>query len=215
MLDDTNVDGRSVMRVSVVLSIGAAVVFASSNASAQGRGQFGVTMGYPAAVGVTWHATERIGIKADVNFSLASSEIDAGPVLPERETNTNSLGFGVAGLFYASRNDNLSVYFSPRFAYATTTLEIEGDDPIAFSVVLPIQIPIPAPSLDPRTESSSYSVAGSFGAQYSPIRRFSVFGEVGLHYTSQHSEAPFSVLSETDGAAFGVRSAIGIVLYLN
>jgi hypothetical protein len=201
------------VRASVVLMICVGVAFASPNASAQERGQFGVTTGYPAAVGVVWHATERIGIKADVNFSLVSSEIDARPFLPERETTTNSIGFGVSGLFYGGRSDNVSLYFSPRFAYATTTSEIEGDV-IAFSVVLPIQIPIPTPSLDLRTESSSYSVAGSFGAQYSPIRRFSVFGELGLNYTSQHSESP-SVLSETDGSAFGVRSAIGIVLYFN
>jgi hypothetical protein len=198
----------------VVLSICAAVAFASSNASAQGRRQFGVTMGYPAAVGVVWHATERIGIKADVNFSLLSSEIDAGPFLPERETSTNSFGFGIAGLFYTGRSDNVSLYFSPRFAYTTTTSEVESDV-IAFSAAFPIQIPIPTRRLDFRTESSSYSVAGSFGAQYSPIRRFSVFGELGLNYTSQHSESPFSVLSETDGSAFGVRSAIGIVLYFN
>ena len=149
------------MRASVVLSICAAVAFASSNASAQERRQFGVTMGFPAAVGVVWHATEKIGIKADVNFSLVSSEIDAGPFLPERETSTNSFGFGVAGLFYTGRSDNVSLYFSPRFAYTTTTSEVESDV-IAFSAAFPIQIPIPTQGLDFRTESSSYSVAGSF-----------------------------------------------------
>ena len=202
------------MRANVVLSIFAAAAFASPNASAQERGQFGLTTGFPTAVGVVWHATEGIGIKADLNFSLSSSEIAAGPFLPERETTSHSFGFGVAGLFYAGRSDNVILYFSPRFAYTTTTSEVESDV-IAFSVALPIQIPIPAPSLDLRTESSSYSVAGSFGAQYSPIRRFSVFGELGLNYTSQHSESPFSVLSESDGSVFGVRSAIGIVLYFN
>jgi hypothetical protein len=201
------------MRVGLVAWMGAAVVLlGGSNAVAQEPGQFGLTMGYPAAIGVVWHATDRVGIKGEVNFVLSSSEIDASPLLSGRETHTDSFGVGIAGLFYVSRNDNVSTYFSPRFAYAKITSESEGPD---FSISLPVPLPIPIPSLDIRSESSSYSFAGSFGAQYSPNRRFGVFGELGLNYASQQTESsPFS-LSEIEGSAFGVRSAVGVILYFN
>ncbi len=107
------------MRVGLVAWMGAAVVLlGGSNAVAQERGQFGLTMGYPAAIGVVWHATDRVGIKGEFTFALSSSEFDASPLLSGRETHTDSFGIGIAGLFYVSRNDNVSTYFSPRFAYA-------------------------------------------------------------------------------------------------
>jgi hypothetical protein len=58
------------------------------------------------------------------------------------------------------------------------------------------------------TESSSYSFAGSFGAHYSPNRRFSVFGELGLDYPWQDIESSALSLAETAGSTFGVRSAV-------
>ena len=188
----------------------AAVVLGSSNASAQESGQFGLTMGYPSAIGVAWHATSRVGIRADVNFLNSSSELEAGPLLGDRETDSNSFGVGFAGLFYIARNDNVSTYFSPRFTYSRATSEIEGPD------VLFLSIPegFPAIDLDVRSESTSYTIAGSFGAQYSPIRRFSVFGELGLNYASQRSEIS-RTFAESEGSAFGVRSAVGVVLYFN
>lgn len=189
----------------------AVVVLAGSNAIAQERGQVGLTMGYPTAIGVVLHATDRVGIKGEFSFAISSSEIEATGLLSGRETHTDTLGVNVAGLFYVSRNDDVSTYFSPRFAYARATTESEGPD----FILLPEPIPIPIPSLDIRSESSSYSFAGSFGAQYSPNRRFSVFGEVGLNYSSQESESSPSSLSAIEGSSFGVRSAVGVVLYFN
>jgi hypothetical protein len=201
------------MRVGLVAWMGAAVVLlGGSNAVAQERGQFGLTTGYPAAIGVLWHATDRVGIKGEFTFALSSSEIDVSPLLAGRETHTDSFGIGIAGLLYVSRNDNVSTYFSPRFAYARATSESERPD---FSITLPEPLPFPLPSLDIRSKSSSYSFAGSFGAQYSPNRRFSVFGELGLNYSSQQTELSPSSLSETEGSVFGVRSAVGVILYFN
>jgi hypothetical protein len=199
------------MRVGLVAWLGAAaVLLGGSNAVAQERGQFGLTMGYPAAIGVVWHAADRVGIKGEFSFALSSSEIDASPFLSAQETHTDSFGIGISGLFYVSRNDNVSTYFSPRFAYARTTVELEGPD---FVITLPT--PIPTPSLEIRSESSSYSFAGSFGAQYSPNRRFGVFGELGLDYVSRQTESSPLSLSKTEGSAFGVRSAVGVILYFN
>ncbi len=202
------------MRVGLVASMGAAVVLlGGSKAIAQEHGQFGLTMGYPAAIGVVWHAIERVGIKGEFTFALSSSEIDTSLPLSGsgRETHTDSFGVGIAGLFFVSRNDNVSTYFSPRFAYAKITAESEGPD---FSISLPGPLPIPIPSLDIRSELSTYSFAGSFGAQYSPNRRFSVFGELGLNYASQQTESSPLSFAETEGSAFGVRSAVGVILYI-
>ena len=165
------------MRFDLAAMIGAAVVVLSgSSVLAQEGGQVGLTMGYPTAVGVVWHASDRVGFKGEVNFSHSSSELDGSPFLITRETHTDSFGFGVAGQFYISRNDDVSTYVSPRFAYSRITVTSEGSD-----FVTPLDS-ISVPSLDTRSELSSYSFAGSFGAQYSPNRRFSVFGELGLNF---------------------------------
>jgi len=204
------------MRFGLVGVIGAAVVMlGASTAIAQERGQFGLAMGYPAAIGAVWHATDRVGIKGEFNFALVSTESAASVILPGQEIHTDSYGFGLAGLFYVGRNDSVSTYVSPRFAYEKATTESEGPDLIAISSVLDIPIPIPLPSLDIRSESSSYSFAGSFGAQYSPNRRFSVFGELGLNYASRQSGSSTLSVSDIEGSTFGARSAIGIILYFN
>jgi hypothetical protein len=196
------------MRFGLAAWIGGVMVLAGSNAIAQERGQFGLTMGYPATIGAVWHPTDRVGVKGEFNFAISSSVFEASPLLGEQESHTDSIGFGVAGQFYLSRNDDVGTYLSPRFAYAKITNEVEGPD-------FNISVPVPLPSLDLRTESSSYSFAGSFGAQYSPNRRFSVFGELGLNYSSQEIETAALSPLETEGSTFGVRSAVGIILYFN
>ena len=185
-------------RIGLAGLIGAGIMVGSSTAGAQERGQFGLVTGYPTAAGVAWHATDRVAIKAEATFAVTSSELDAGPFLPERDLTSSSFGIGIAGLFYAGRTDNVSLYFSPRFGYGKATSEIES-------------------GVDPglRNETSTYSFGGSFGAQYSPNRRVSLFGELGLNYATQDLES--STLSSTvsESSLFGVRSGVGIVLYFN
>ena len=199
------------MRVPLVALTSAAVILlGASKTVAQERGQVGLTMGYPTEIGVVWHLAERVGIKGGINFAVGSSKIDAGAILPERETHTDSFGFSLAAQWYFSRKDNVSTYFSPRFAYSRLTSELEGD-----SITLLAGL-IPSASLDLRSESSSYSFAGSLGAQYAPNRRFSVFGELGLGYSSGTiTSSPSSSVAESESSTFGVRSAVGIILYFN
>lgn len=193
-------------RFALVALMSTGAMLASSNAEAQERGQFGLVMGYPTAIGVAWHATDRVGIKAETTFSVSSSDLGTGLL---SDLKNRSFGIAVSGLFYADRTDNVSLYVSPRFGYVKSVSELEGES----SVEVPPGIALPV--LDLRTESSSYSFGGSFGAQYSPIRRFSVFGEVGLNYASQHSESSANSSVDSDGSTFGVRSAVGVVLYFN
>ena len=112
-------------RIGLAGLIGVGIMLGSLTAGAQERGQFGLVMGYPTAVGVAWHATDRVAIKAEATFSVTSSELDSGPFLPERDLTSSAFGIGIAGLFYAGRADNVSLYFSPRFGYGKATSEIE------------------------------------------------------------------------------------------
>ena len=185
-------------RIGLAGLIGAGIMLGSSTAGAQERGQFGLVMGYPTAVGAAWHATDRVAIKAEATFSVTSSELDSGPFL-QRDLTSSAFGIGIAGLFFAGTTDNVSLYFSPRFGYGTATSEIE--DGGIFDA-------------DLRNETSSYSFGGSFGVQYSPNRRVSVFGELGLNYTMQDLKSSTLSTSVSESSLFGVRSAVGIVLYL-
>jgi hypothetical protein len=186
-------------RIGLAGLMGAGIMLGSSTASAQEGGQFGLVMGYPTSVGVAWHATDRVAIKAEATFSVTSSELDGGPFLPERDLSSSSFGIGIAGLFYAGRTDNVSLYFSPRFGYGKATSELEDG---TFDSGL-------------RSEMSTYLFGGSFGVQYSPNRRVSLFGELGLNYATQDLESSTLSSAVSESSQFGIRSAVGIVLYFN
>ena len=203
------------MRRGVIVGVCAAILVVGSTARAQERGQLGLTMGYPAAIGVLWHASDRLGIRAEATFQTSSTELESGPLRSDRDVESTSFGVGFAGLFYLGRSDNVSTYFSPRLAYTRSTSETEGPEVFLVPQLFPVPVDLSPISLELRTESSGYSVGGSFGAQYSPNRRFSVFGELGLNYTTLNSESASFIPSETEGSSFGVRSAVGIILYLN
>jgi hypothetical protein len=70
--------------------------------------------------------------------------------------------------------------------------------------------PLSIPDLELTTTTGT--IAALFGAQYSPNRRFSVFGEVGLAYASTEAETGFS---ETEAHTFGARAGVGVTLYFN
>ena len=54
------------------------------------------------------------------------------------------------------------------------------------------------------TRSSSYTVAGSFGAQYSVAKHFGIFGEIGLQYGHNSISPPASLIqTERRRAATG------------
>jgi hypothetical protein len=199
------------MRVSAVATACATLVLTGTSVQAQESGQVGLSIGYPASLGVLWHPSERFGIRADTTFVFSSSETQAPLVLGgelDREMDTTGFGFGLSGLLYLGRTDNVSTYVSPRFVYSKTTTDIEGPELL---ILVPPGYPVP--TLDYRVETSGYSVAGSMGIQYSPNRRFSVFGELGLDYTSSESSSSSPTSTELEVSSFGLRSGVGIVWY--
>jgi hypothetical protein len=180
----------------------AILLLASLPATAQEEGQVGLVTGYPATIGLIWHASDRVAIRPDVSVTHSSSESQSGgsTVLA---TSGWGVGFDVAALVYLSKSDNVRTYCSPQFGYTRTTTRSEPSAGLARS----------------ESTANTYSVAGSFGAQYSATHRFSVFGEFGFAYRT--GDSTFTSSTSLSGLAtgkttthgFGTRTAVGIVLY--
>jgi hypothetical protein len=131
----------------------------------------GITMGYPAAVGVIWNVASRVALRPEVTLagSSTSSDSTTAPILGPDTGSTGDgfqVGVGLSALIYLSRWDALRTYVSPRFSYsrATTSATSLGS------------------SSD--TTSRSYFTSGSFGVEYLFARHLGVFGEIGVGYTS-------------------------------
>jgi hypothetical protein len=181
-----------------------AVVMAAP-AAAQDAGSVGLTMGYPAAVGVVWHITERIALRPDVTLSTSTTEststIDS-IFVPQVSTTTStswSTAVGLSALLYLNSTDQLRFYVAPRAAYLRTSIDIDDDQPLASAF---------------DNTSTGFVAAGAFGVQYNAHERFAIFGELGAQYTSQSSTSEF-LTSRTRGEVrtAGLRSAVGVTLY--
>jgi opacity protein-like surface antigen len=159
-------------------------------------------MGYPAAVGVLWHVSDKVAIRPELSFAGSSNETSTSTgTLPEIQIEGDgwSIGTGVSALFYLRKADRLRTYVSPRFTYshASNTTTTTG-----------------LPVTNPRNETSTNAVgfSGSFGAQYAVGDRFSIYGELGFgisHSSSKSSNTP----TRGSGNSWGLRSGVGVVFY--
>ena len=172
----------SLLIVSVSLLNGRAVY-------AQEHGETGLTMGYPASVGLVWQPSDSFALRPE--FSFATTSIDSSST---GLRDSNSLGVGLSGLFYVGKWESLSTYVSPRFVYNRLSTSPSGGS----------------------TQSNAYSVTGSFGTQYALSRRFGVFGEVGIGYSHGHQEFETSstfLNSTIDTDSWNTRTGVGLMLY--
>jgi opacity protein-like surface antigen len=207
------------MKPRVLFILACAVALAvASEAQAQDTPRVGLTMGYPAAVGVIWNVADRFALRPEMTFSGTTSDSSLGDI-PGIGTGSSNDGFqigvGLSALVYLGRWDELRTYVSPRFSYSRT--RTSGTSTGSSSEIT----------------SRSYLTSGSFGAQYSFGRRFGVFGEIGLAYTLMNTTqlltliqtisfpglpaAPITttVLSraETHAKTWGPRSGVGVIFY--
>lgn len=164
-------------------------LLSSLPARAQEAGQLGVTLAYPAAIGVIWHATERLAIRPDFSFSASTNDALA---------NSNSVvNVGVSGLLYVRRWDDLRAYVSPRFGYERISTSVSSGATAA-----------------PTT--NAYSGMGSFGVQYRLNQRFSIFGETGLSY-NHTSTTSTSVITGTPNVStshsWSTKAGVGMIFY--
>lgn len=188
-------------------------------AFAQDHGQVGLSMGYPASVGVVWHVTDRVAIRPEISFVHTSTDTTAITTLTfttplgiqtqttraQFTTDNTTVGTGVSGLFYLWKREALSAFVTPRYAYNRGTSTTTGG-----GIAIPTDGAV-----------KTHFISGSFGAQYALGRRFTVFGEIGLGYThsSVDNEPTSSVSpgastgSATTSHGIAARSGAGIVFY--
>ncbi len=198
----------------ILLALPAAItMLLPAVAAAQDTPRFGLVMGYPAQVAVLWTVSDRFAIRPEVNWNRTTTETVTTPMIftgtglvPTSLTTTsklNTVGTGVSALVYLHTRDALRTFLTPRFTYARGTTSSD------FSVTLPGLGPAPA-----ETTTSTYTVAGSLGAQYSVAKHFGIFGELGLQY-GHNSSSPSSSLLVTDAkqTTVGLRSGVGVILF--
>jgi hypothetical protein len=180
--------GGHIMRRSLALFSLALVVLSARPSNAQDVGHVGLTMAFPAAVGVIWQATDRLAIRPDFQFSQSA--------VGSLGSSSLSTAVGVSALFYVRKWDNLRTYLSPRFGFQHTSLTTTGSVENPFS-------------------QDQYSYAGSFGAEYQLHRRFAVFGEAGITYshTVMDNPAGFGASVSNTGHTWGTRAGVGAIVY--
>jgi hypothetical protein len=184
-------------RAIVVLGL---LLGACAAANAQEAGQIGITMGYPPSIGVVWHVSDSVAVRPEISFSRSSSD-------NEFSSDNTTVVTGVSGLFYLSKWDQVRTYVSPRFSYGHATSDSGG-------------------TLGLTSKSSNYNVVGSFGAQYTPHKRFAVFGETGFGYSRSTSSSTYEIPSlalegllptrpttTSTVTGFSSRTGVGVIFY--
>lgn len=158
----------------------------------------GITMAYPASIGVMWHATERVAIRPDLSFSFGTSESEATGV-SGTSSDTWSLNIGVSALFYLKEWDNLRTYLAPRLGYSRGETTADSS---SFG------------GLTAELTSSGFTLAGLFGASYRVHPRFSVFGETGVAFSDSETRTSAGFGARTDSQRFGTTAGVGVVFDL-
>jgi hypothetical protein len=181
------------MNSRLVASIFIGLLAAPGVALAQEKSDVGVTRGYPASIGIIWQASERVAIRPEFAFTHSSSDSESS--FSTSEGSSNSFGLGVAALLYLRKWDHVQTYVSPRYTYSRTRSESESNLNDAS-----------------KSETDTHSIAGYFGAQYSPHQRFSVFGEVGLGVTRSTGRI-VDTGSESHTTATSTRTGVGVIFY--
>lgn len=166
-----------------------AAVLVPAIAVAQDTPKVGLTMGYPATVGLIWQIGDKVSVRPEITLSRSSDETSVVGATSGQVTSGDStvVGVAVSGLIYVSRWDALRAYVSPRFSYSrnSSSSSLAPDPPLLGATT--------------GSTTTVYGTSGSFGAQYALGRRFGLFGEVGLTYqrTSGTSSSTFTVTTTT------------------
>lgn len=169
-------------------------------AAAQPTRTLGVTMGYPAGIGVLWHVTDGLALRPDVSLSRGTTETTSSS-LGGQSTNSQTdwtVSTGLSALFTLRDVDGLRVYAVPRLAYVRAETSNDGSAGLG--------------GIESSTDGISAS--GAVGVQYGLGDRVALYGEAGVQYLRQSFESGFgTATSKATLSQVGVRSAIGLVVY--
>ena len=130
------------------------------------------------------HLSDRLAVRPDVTFAWTSTDSD---VILDRTSTT--VGLGVSALVSSATLMPWRTYVSPRFAWSHNS----SDNSVS------------------NFASDTYSVSGSFGAQYRLSDRFGVYGEIGIQYPDSASDT--IIISSATTHSWGTRSGVGAILY--
>jgi hypothetical protein len=232
------------MRNTFVTLCACIVVLSGGAAYAQEQGQIGVAMGYPTSVGVLWHVSDRVAIRPAISFSHGWSEttIESGDILrtvpspsfpgfvdvtpitrSTASSSTWTTGVDVSVLLYLGKWDNVRAYLAPGYGYRRSSSTSET----SVEILTPLPPGLPPDFFGPRdftsrSKSDSHAGSAAFGVQYTPHRRFSVFGELGVRYSE--SGVPVSIITSTllgpsddvrrgKSRSVGTATAVGVIFY--
>jgi hypothetical protein len=186
-----------------------------ATARGQDSGRVGLTMGYPASIGVIWQVSDRVAVRPELSFTDSTSEstsvltiFGSGGVTTtttqRSTTDSTTIGTGASLLYYAGRWESLRTYLSPRFGYTRNTSSTTPPSAIAAVTGGPANTEF---------TSTSYFVSGSFGAQYGLGRRFGIFGELGFGYSHIKSQNNLSLAGNGSGRSVSTRSGAGVIVF--
>jgi hypothetical protein len=182
------------MRHLTVLVLLIASLLCARQASAQDAGSLGVTMGYPASVGLLWHVTERVALRPELLFNHSSTETETTLPIGLNTSASSNLVVGLSALFYVAKRDMTRAYLVPRYGFSKSRTSSNA-------VIT---------QLDFESTSTIHSFGMSFGAQHLLGEHFGIYGELGLSYERLTTELP---TADAHGDAFGTRSGVGVALY--
>jgi hypothetical protein len=183
--------------VAIVVLLSAAAV---RPAAAQPARTVGVTMGYPAGIGVLWHVSDRIALRPDVVVTRGTTSTTTrsiGGATTGAQTDWTASG-GLSALVTMRDIDRLRLYVVPRVAYVRA--ESSTDDTTGLGAF--------------GSSTDGVLASGALGAQYGLGDRVAVYGEAGVQYLRQEFESAFGTsTSRATLTQVGLRSAIGLVVY--
>ncbi len=163
------------------MSILAAAAPVSAQSQSQSEAKIGLAMGTPTALSVIWHVNDRVALRPEINFSRSTSEND---VIDTKFT-SSTVSPGISALFYVSSWDQVRAYVSPRYFWSHLSASNSSGS---------------------SQSSNAHAFAGSVGVQYTPHRRFGVYGEVGFGFSTADA-------GDSTQSSAGIRHAIGAILY--
>jgi hypothetical protein len=187
------------MRVPRVVLAAIAALAVPTVAFAQEKGDAGLTMGYPGAIGVIYHVTDRFAIRPEITFALSNGKSESP--FSTTEADSATIGVGVSGIFYLKQVDKLRTYVCPRYSYS------HSESTTTSSILTPI-----VDDEESTSTHKAHSFVGTFGAQYAVHERFSIFGEVGAGFTHTASRSELSGLSSSSNQ-LTTRTGAGVVFY--
>lgn len=170
------------------------IAFASSAAQSPDRPRIGLVLG--SSVGVIWHVSDRFALRPSVAASKWSSSTRSDGGSAHRSSSW-SYTAALDNLIYVQRREPISTYISMGISYQTGRSRPNLNDQYVIGV--------PA----------------SFGAQFSPHRRLSVWGEAGLALTlTRRTIHPTLIEGQSIGSSgkassneVSTRSSVGMVFY--